>query len=123
MLVHCGLLLLFFNCVRTTAFVYPNGLVKDRVTEVNTRFSWWPSVHNAMVKMKREEGQLAPEQAGVVSESGDKTLLSTPASLLAAGAGAGAAGNKSEHTEDKQVVASNTTGNYTIISLMLHHLT
>ncbi|CAB3225046.1 unnamed protein product [Arctia plantaginis] len=53
--------------------------------------------------MKREAEQVAPEQPVIVNEGGDKPLLSTSASLLAAGE------KKPEHSEDIPVVNSNTT--------------
>ncbi|XP_075972737.1 uncharacterized protein LOC142974349 [Anticarsia gemmatalis] len=73
MLIHCGLLLLFLNCVRTTEYVDSNGALNDRVAEFNKRFSWWPSVHNAasLVRVRRQA-----EQAVVkgVSEGGTEVV-------------------------------------------------
>lgn len=54
MLLHCGLLLICLNYVRTTEHVYDYG-VENSVTEWNRRFSYWPSLHNGLARLQKRD--------------------------------------------------------------------
>lgn len=54
MLLHCWLLLICLNYVRTTEDVYDYGL-GNSATEWNRKFSYWPSLHNALARLQKRD--------------------------------------------------------------------
>lgn len=65
MFLYCGLLLICLNYVRTTEYVYDYGL-DNSATEWNQRFSYWPSLHNALARLQKRD----LESVGGQSEGG-----------------------------------------------------
>ncbi|KAI5641933.1 hypothetical protein NE865_05932 [Phthorimaea operculella] len=68
-LIQSGLLLMFLSCVRTKDYVYDYGL-ENVVTEMETKYSYWPSFHNALRMRKREVQQPLQSNTPVPSEGG-----------------------------------------------------
>lgn len=65
MLLYCGLLLICLNCVRTTEYVYDYGL-ENSATEWNSRFSYWPSLHNALARLQKRDIVSGQSEGGSV---------------------------------------------------------
>lgn len=63
MLLHCGLLLICLNYVRTTDYIYDYGL-GNSATEWNRRFSYWPSLHNALARLQKRDIPIGGQSEG-----------------------------------------------------------
>ncbi|XP_049865385.1 uncharacterized protein LOC126366319 [Pectinophora gossypiella] len=89
MILRCGLLLMVLAFVRTTEYSYDYGL-DNMVTEVERRYSYWPSVHNALLKLRKREvkGDAGLSEGGEVAPvaSNQPTVAAPAASSPAAGA-------------------------------------
>lgn len=76
--IHCGLLLLFLSCVRTTKNVYGDELANS-ASDFKT-YSLWPSVHNGatLLRIRRaipiETGVPGANEGSVVAEKPDDTV-------------------------------------------------
>lgn len=112
MLLHCGLLLLFLNCVRTTEYVHSNGVIDDRAE----RFSWWPSVHNAasLVRVRRQAEKVV-EKAETEGGAEDLNAKSQPVSPVVPPVDANQS-TKVNKTAD-ETTQNGAKGDYTIILL------
>ncbi|KAM3968156.1 uncharacterized protein ACR2FA_006123 [Aphomia sociella] len=75
MIIRCGLLLLFLNCVRTTENIYNDELVARNDFDGRFSYSFWPSIHNAakMMKLHKRDVQL--------TEAEDSKKQPTPPAL------------------------------------------
>ncbi|KAJ2950754.1 hypothetical protein O0L34_g9015 [Tuta absoluta] len=69
-LIHSGLWLMFLSCVRTKDYVYDYRL-ENVVTEMETKYSYWPSFHNALRMRKREVQQPLQPNTSIQSDGGE----------------------------------------------------
>lgn len=81
MLIHCSLLLLFSTCARTTENIYSDAV--GSTSNDFTRFSLWPSVHNAATLLRIRRGAPIQLEPAGLSEGTDAAAKPDAAPPLA----------------------------------------